>query len=369
MDHEEFNQELEKLYESERRKEDYYLASLENERKLLIEAFYDHYASLSDLQSINTVDEFLDSLTEVDTTTPLEDDLVDPQEALAGDLYDLMHTSLERNSSLLRDKVRISGDGIFLYYINHRDELDDQSDYDTKITVEVGEIEEGRFVRGQVDDVIVEPMMPYEKYIRWLSAGEPEATWEEFDVSVGPLTPMIKLKNAIIYTAEGEQLEAVDTLYAPLTYESMQLYREIQTLKASERAKKQEEISAPVVTYFKGEFITGVFNDKENDLNYNEYDTEEFAAAHDTHLTEIGVYMASVSQDEPLILSAVDAFDVTGKIQDVVAKTATYLDSVMMKLRERWRVVHAFTIEIDNETLLLYILSENIIDIERSEEK
>ncbi len=62
MDDQEFERAVENLLRQERKKEPYYLESVEQERVAIVMAFYDHFASLLQMQKITTVDDFLESL-------------------------------------------------------------------------------------------------------------------------------------------------------------------------------------------------------------------------------------------------------------------------------------------------------------------
>ena len=359
MNDREFEQEIESLLRAERKKEPYYLESVEKEQLEVVAAFYDHYASLSEMRGVSTVEDFLSTLELPDS----DDDQAEANEDLIAELHELTQKDVERFPVLLGGEVMMKGEGLFMYDADPQGETEDQSR-----VMEVDEIEEGVTVTGEVRHYVIAPMIPYETFVRWQSADSYE-DMEADDMANEAPGLWLSLSDVTVSDASGAEIKTLDNVLVPMNYPSMKLNKIIRQSISAERLAPQEETKAPVITHFKGDFITGVFNDKENDLNYNDYSEEELRAAREAHQLEIGIYMSAVESDAELVLTAFNSIGVEGNEEGFAGKTVRYIDSAFMKPRNEWRVVHAFLVDVEDGVALRHVLSEDIITIHRKDEK
>ena len=357
MDDQEFERAVENLLRQERKKEPYYLESVEQERVAIVMAFYDHFASLLQMQKITTVDDFLESL----QVSSNQDTDEEAEEVLIGELSDLIQEDLAHYTVLLEGEMLVNGHGVIIYD-------DDSQDNDEESSLVVDEIEEGMVVTGDIQDIVVAPMVSYEAYASWSD----ELLVE--DTTIDELTPEIpglwlRMNNVTISDEGGQPLEKIEQALLPFNYPTLKFHKLIRQSNAIEKSLPQEEVKAPVITHFKGDFIIGVLNDKENDLNYNDYTPEDLRAVREAHRQEISIYMSAVEQDEQLTISAHNALDINGQEEPLSNVRGFYRDSVFIKSHDIWRIVHTFLVQTDGDAMQLrHILPEDITAVFRNDE-
>lgn len=357
----EFELGIENLLRSERKRMPYYLESVEQERFQVIMSFYDHYASLSEMTGITSVDDFLGSL-----QTPLRanedtDEDWDVEDALIGELHELIQKDIEKFPVLLSGEMSVTGAGVVMH------DTDPQEEEGASVMA-VDEIEEGMVVSGDIHHYVVAPMIAYETFTSWRNDATLDS--DQTNDSIGSTPGLwLRMTNVTVVDVAGQPISTFDSALIPMNYPSMRFHKIVRQNASAERMPKAEEVKAPIITHFKGDFITGIFTDKENDLNYGSYSDDELKEAREAHELEIGIYMSAVEQDEPLTLTALNSISINGDEEGFANKMARYVASVFMKPRDNWRVIHAFLVEHGDEMLLRHVLPEDIIDIQRKDEE
>lgn len=355
MNDNEFQLEIENLMREERKKEPFYLISLRGEQQKLIELFESHYETLSQLKGASDIDSFLSSITAADTDSVR----VDINEDLYSEINELVHRDLERYLQLLEGELLMRGEGLFLYDPDIQEEFGEQP-----VSAEVYALEKDMAVSGEFSHFTVAPMIPYEIFHKIHKFDTFDELDDEDLVSEMPGL-WLALKNATVNDASGFELESCEMVLVPMNYPTMRLHKVVRQGEPVGTSKKTPEGKAPVITHLQSGFIKGVFSDKENDLNYNDYNQEEFEAARELHKQEIGVYMSAVEQNVPISLFASDSYDVNGSSFGPISEIALYRDSSFIKISNQWRVAHQFVIGSDNIKMALYVLPEDISPVDQ----
>jgi len=344
-----FEIELAKLYNEERKKEYYYLESVEQERQAIVMAFYDHYAAVSDFQEVQSVEDFLGKLLhEESAEAPSEED--DFMTPITEELNRLIQADIEKHDVLLGGEMHVGGEGIYMHIDN-----------DGNNEVEV--IENGSTITGDVSWYAVAPMIPYEAFMRMQrgdDSGEPD--FEDLPMDMPGL--WLLMNNIAINDENGIQTGTLEQAMVPLSYPTMTFNKVIRQKDAVMEKVESEEVHLPVATHFKSDFMLEVCNDIENDLNHNDYDSQEAHDIRASHQSELGIYMTIVTREDFLKVTAFNAIMLDGNETELEAEQVRYMDPVIMKINDTWRVLHAFeVITKDGGFNVAHILPEHLLQI------
>lgn len=354
MDDSEFDIELAQLFNEERKKEYYYLVSVEQERQAIISAFYDHYMSVAEFRDVTTVDDFLQNLT-AENTELLEqpadedDDFLSP---LATELNELIQKDIESYDVLLNGEMQVSGEGLYMM------SPDEEGGSDVEI------LENGATMVGDIQWYSVAPMIPYELFLQTQRGDSFEQPSSDAIASEMPGVWLL-MNNVVVTDSNGVTTNEVDQALIPLSYPSLRFHRVIRQEEAvTMDVQEVETEQVPVQEHFKSDFMREICNDIENDLNHNEYEGEEAHAVRAQHQNELAIYMGVVDHEAPLRLRAFSATLLDGNETELNDETVRYVDSVIMNIGGTWRVVHAFeTTATDGTINIAHVLPEYIVSL------
>lgn len=357
-----FELELAKLYSAERKKDLFYLESVERERQAVLSAFYDHYASVSKLQDTLTLEDILSEATTGSAGSFKDDDSIDDDafvSPLAQELGELIQQDIQRHEVLLSGEMQVSGEGVYMFTTDRPEGTEDGMG--TEI------LEDGATLTGDIRYYSVAPMISYDDFMRTQRGGDAES--EALDVETPGL--WLFMENVAVTNAAGVTTETLDRVLVPLNYPSLtfnKVIRQSDSVMAEEAQPEPSQV--PVVTHFKSDFMLETCNDMENDLNHNEYDGEESHRIRAQHQDELSIYMAIVDREAPLTLSAFSAILHDGTEVALADESALYLDPVIMKINDMWRVLHAFQLVSNEGTLrIAHILPEYLLAIRNKNEQ
>lgn len=338
----------------ERKKLPFYAESVDAERDMLVEAFYDHYVSLSSPDSIETVDDFL-AATQVSREYDTERDILD----LDGDdsydagivpaLNDLLRKDVERCEVMASGELQVSGEGLYLFV----PDLDTDADS--------GVFEDGATLIGDISQYAALPSIAYEDFLR-MQNGEGNMWANRHDEPVESPSPWLLIKNAVLYDASGVQQAKYETAMVPLDYPSIHFKKVIRQEGGELGALEVEWV--PLATHFTAEFMHTVYNDIENNLNHNRFDYDEFREEYEFLRKDIGVYMMSVDTEKDIYLTASEATLVDGMHAAFEGGVVQYIEPTIMKYENSWRVAHAFMMHThDGGFNVAHVLPEHIVEI------
>jgi hypothetical protein len=336
MDEKDFNTELAKLFKEERRKEPYYLESFNTEITLLVQSFITHQDAMKQFDTIETVDDFLDDLSnELEAS---EDEESVPYDRISLQLADFLQADVERYGVPQEGEVQVGGVGIY---------LDESADIQEGVMGRPAELlEEGMSLIGEVSfygvaqntdlDALDMQEHPYDHYEPWLI-----------------------LDDVVLYDAAGNEQKRMDTALIPLLYPD---YTFSKVIRFNE-APRPKEVMPELRTYFINDFMTAQYTAAENDLQYNEYTPEETQEARMAHQDELSLYMETVDADKPMALTTHEALFADGSRREVADVTVLYLQPVFMHLGQTWRVYHGFIAESGETQAVIHVLPEDITAI------
>lgn len=360
MDDSEFDIELAKLYSAERKKEYYYLVSVEQERQAVISAFYDHYVSVSAFQDVTTVDDFLssfDSLVgeptgKLETSDDDDDDDDDFLSPIAAELNDLIQKDIESFDVLLDGEMQISGDGIYMV------SPDEGGVPDVEI------LEQGATLVGDIQWYSVAPMIPYELFMRTQNDDNYEQPTSD-DVTNEMPGVWLLMSNAVLTDENGANVSEHEQVLVPLNYPSLSFNKVMRQKEALIGNVQDIDIEqVPVESHFKSDFMLEICNDIENDLNHNDYEGEEAHEMRARHQEELSIYMSGVDREALLCLSAFTATMLDGNEAELTQQAVHYVDTVIMHVNGTWRIVHAFeTTPKDGKINIAHVLPEFMTEI------
>ena len=358
MDDREFQQEVQRLIESQQRKErlasPYILESLRREKEALIAAFHDHFIAMQRFPEVTTVEEFLESLQAPDS---LDDQLAWTDNADAYNLQDhlneLMMQEVERLPELLDGEMQISGESIFM----HDTEYDDDSE------VEVSILEAGATLMGTIQWYCVESMPSYEAFLHTQSPD----TMPPPDV-VEHLGLWVMLQDVTVKDGSGVTIGAHQEVLVPVSYPSVTLHKVIRQHDAIIARPEENLPYVDIWAQFRNDFILETCRIFENDVNYNEREADEKQDIVIQHQDEVAVHMSGVDGDTPLLLEATEAYMFDGSLPELVDATAYYLQPVFLRRGDTWRIHHAFEVHQGGEVRIAHILPEHLVTVRSIDE-
>lgn len=347
MNDNEFELGLEKLNREERKKQQYYLESFEQGRRTIASIFNDHYTALSEFKDGVSVEDIV-SFHELRT-----DDSQEEENSLAKNLSTLINKDIEQSPDLISGEIHVSGEGMYMHSTSGS-----SSEHQDR---EFALLEEGDALIGDIKYYSVAPIVSYEIY-RHIQEGGDISDNDVDDKPPVVLGVWIHITNATVQRREGCKEELIDEVFMPLEYPSLQFDKVIRH-EDSVVQEKPIEMHIPVLVHFKNEFINEVCNNFENDLNYNEYTSEEHHALRAEYQSELDVYMGMVDRDEELVVSTHDAIMLMGGTKEFINQTAVYSAPIIISIRDTWRVVHAFEVQTTDGVDVAHVLPEHVIDI------
>ena len=364
MDESEFDLELKKFYSEERKKERFRVVSAEKERSAVLDAFFDHYRSSIELMGGMTVEDFLEEVNEsaVDERNEFSQDDDEAVDELCSYLDMLSQQDIERYDTLLSGEMNVSGEGMFMF-------IPDTGD-DSRIGGDVGIIEEGMEIIGDIKQYKVAPVFPQEALAQ-MEGGESSSPADEVDVT-GLNVPGIwlQLENATLFDEMGGVVDTYEELMLPFGYTTLKFHKIIRQSDELAPAVKGESVRAPASTHFKGDFILEIYNDVENDLNHNHHEGEEAHAIRAEYQLELNKYMNGVDREAFLQLDASSAAMLDGSQRELSSARVRYIEPVIASANGSWRVIHAFEVyDSDNSIKIAHILPEDITSIDSKVEE
>lgn len=349
MDDREFNIELHNLLNNEAAKKRFYV-SVEEERTAVIDAFHDHYAALSVADEIDTVEDLMARIESTQKSRSPEEDEALHDEFIAS-LNECLQKDIEQHPLLLSGEMRVSGEGIYLPL----PEPEDASDF-------IGEPEmlsDGTMIIGDIQFYSVESIVSYEQYKRITSNQDEDPIYEEIVETPGI---MLYLENARVIEPDMQEERAVGDVVVPLTYASL-VFEKVDHHAPEKKPQQSIEEPIDINEHFRSDFIRETCLNIENALNYNDYDIDEAQAEREYYQAELKVYMNAVDAQKPLSLSAFTARMLSGDYMELTEQKAYYLEAVLVKVGENWRVAHGFEIETKAGNNIAHVLIEDIVDV------
>ncbi|MGH7218281.1 MAG: hypothetical protein ACREGE_02465 [Candidatus Microsaccharimonas sp.] len=344
----------------ERKKLPFYVESVDPERTMLVEAFYDHYISLSSPEAIETVDDFLaatqvsrEYVNEGDALNLDDEDTYDS--GIVPTLNDLLSKDVERYEIMASGELQVSGEGLYLFV------PDNENDADSEV------LEDGATLIGDISQYAALPSIAYEDFLR-MQEGEGSMWANRSDDPVESPSPWLLIKDAALYDANGVQQMEYDMVMVPLDYPSLHFKKVIRQGGAEQESPRVEHV--PLSTHFTADFILTVCTDIENNLNYNRFHYDEFREEYELLRQDIGVYMMGVNTEKDIHLTAVEATLVDGTQASLDGQVVQYIEPTIVKYEDAWRVAHAFMMHTEDDGFnVAHVLPEHISKIDYLDEQ
>lgn len=327
MNDADFNAELVELLNTERKKLPYTVESVDEAMRLLATSFANHVESLKDFYSMNTVEAFLSSFESDDGTILSEDDDGDFQTPFSRELMSLLQEDAERYDAPLTGELLVGGNGV---YIQDNTGLTED---DERPTLE--ELQDGMTIVGEFMGYAALPGIIYDE-------AEQRAPGDDFSED---LEPWLKLYDARVYDATGTEIVTISSLFIPLSSSEFTFGTVVRNTKFGHEQINQQPVEIDLKTYFASDFIQGEFLNAENDLQHNEYTSDEERTVREEYQDEFMLYMEMVNGDNRFVVDASHVYfqgcETSGVLEGV---TAYYLQPVLVKIEGVWRLCHAFHI-------------------------
>lgn len=357
MEDKQFNNELNNLLRSEAVKEQYRTESLGEAREELLTAFQNHYVALTVSQKMDTVEDiFPTEVNEKQVQVSEEDtDVFDDKNIeLYAKLDELLEKDLLRYPELASGEVKLSGEGLYIH-LPQPEEVSEDRAHSSDI------LEGGAVLFGDIDMYAVESFVSYNSFLRLHYALEnPESEYHDDVVECPDL--LLYMTNTVVVEADGVTSKHLGDVVVPMSYKSLKLEKVIR--QSADIVKEKEPEPVPLITHFTSDFITEIYRDAENDLNYNERSQEDERESREDHQAEINIYMNGIDKNLPLILSAFDSVLIGGKRRQLTNDIAYYLEAVFIKATSGWRIAHAFLVQDDKGTHIVHVLPNDITKVD-----
>lgn len=323
MNDAEFNAELSELFATERRKQPYYIEPTTDEVRLLATSFKNHAESLKGFFSIDTVDDFLESLQYKDDEILSNGDDGDFQTPLSEELTHLLQEDAERYDAPVRGEVQVSGTGL---YIQDNTSVSEDDEYPT-----LEDLEEGMTIIGEFKGYAVLPDII-------------DSEAELPDRYEADLAPWMKLYDVRILDSTGRERSNVPSVFIPISTSTFNFGKIIRRTGESYALVERQPVEIDLKTYFASEYVRSQFANAENDLNYNVYDEEEERKIRDEYQNDLLLLMEGVDGDKEFLLQASQVQLSNGELVSLDGVTTSYLNIVLAKNDKEWRVCHGFYI-------------------------
>ncbi|MGV9001734.1 MAG: hypothetical protein ACOH18_02145 [Candidatus Saccharimonadaceae bacterium] len=336
-----------------------YCESVEIEIKGMVASFNDHYATVSLLWGDASVDDFLVSLDSSDAD-PAED-TEDAPSPLFVELDKLVQKDIENFPILTDGEMQVSGEGAFLTIIESEEQSQDGGH--TSIEIEIVILELGQKLTGDILYYSAGPMVSFEVYMHTQHDEESDQTdYDDLPNEVPSL--LLHMENAKIKDKDGVETEVVGEVVVPLCYPSLKFGKIVHPDIKTTKEEVEEQPIVDITSKFTGDFIVGIYNEVERDVNYGGVEGEALHALRAKYQAELAMYMEDVDRNQKMLLTALNVMTHTREYIDVTDQEVFYLDPVIVRTtRKTWCVAHSFEIHTDKGMLLAHVLSENIVKV------
>ncbi len=365
--------------------------SVDKERNALVESFYSHYIAISNLDALETVDDFIavsDALREQASAMQALGDFDDLDEdgyeedipfivpdgiGENGEEYDvfdvsiipslntLMQKDVEQYAVMASGEMRVSGEGLYKFM---PDEGFDGRSSDS--------LRDGQTLSGDINQYIALPSVAYDDFRRGVVHDDGELH-EGAQALIETPSPWLYLTNVVIRDNNGIEFARYDDVMVPLDYPSLQFHK-ISYGPAEEENSARTEKAAMRITladHLKGSYIIEIYNDMENDLNYNKYETEKAHYKQRAEYHEVlSRYAESIDQMCPIRLDAFEVQFADGGVAGLDNQIGNYNGPAILEYDGKWRVVHSFVITGEDDGFrIAHVLPEYITAIEYLDEQ
>lgn len=321
MDENELNLELEliNLLRNEQKK-DYYTESVEKERSLIREAFYEALLEYSDMPGDLTVESLLESQ---GATT------FDPQ--LIQFLEERIFPLLARHKILLSGEMRVTGKGIYTLAAENGTMLDPQI------------LDETETMYGNITGYAPSPLA---SKVPGYSSGE-----EEY---VSTMELWVRLDDVVIEDPLGDEVDRLERAFVPFTALDFTFGKVVRS-EASAPIELPSPQAIDMHDYLIGSDAKELYASIENALNHNvEYDEEELEALREEYLQDLRLYMDDGMPPYGNFLLS------TSEVHEI---KVGYSKPIITVVEGKWRVAHEFEVlgENNQTTDTVVVLPEAIV--------
>lgn len=336
--------ELQNLLRQERAKEPFLLESIEPERRQLLEALYDHAMAVYESR-----DE------EISVEAILEADSSTDDSEVTRQLDQLIQHDIARFETIVDGEMQVSGEGAYLQVVESEDEED--KDVDSSIQF----LGDGNVIRGDIVKYTVQPIFPYQEFQKAKNNNYSEAPAQGYRDDPAGLS--VVLENATLYDASGNEAAALGWVLTPLVYPSLVFDKVLRQFSGNAETRAMSESEVDVRDVLAGDLFREYCTDIENDLNYNKYTADEFAAQYEIHREALTRYVAAIDTERVLSLSATGTNTLSGASVELNDSAVNYDAPTIIRHNDDWRVVHGFSLvtdDMDDAMMPVHVLPENI---------